>query len=628
MKERLNILFPGGFKPLHSAHIMLAQNAYDKLSSIYDVHIYFIIGAKERDGIPADPTIKLMNKMFKNVPYMDVMVCLSGSPLRMAYNIAGEKEFGDGYYTLLSSTKESDYKRSEDFCKAFLSTGKYYTEGVTPLFVGPFSAPIEFTHRTDQFNNTPISSSVLRMDLANDDFSNFFSGYRLLLETRWMDNEMLESYYNDLRAHINVSVEESIVYQKLNEGGLGGHISHPYEINEMKFTDLFSLVTKLFAGEIQDITEKVDGMNLFASVNLEGEPIFARNLSHIRKEPFTLSDIERNGMWAGKPTVSDAFVEGARCIAEIFSHIPDAVNFFNRIDVNWDLTHRKWVNFEVVDPNNVNVINYSDKMVLVHSIKLVEYRNPDGIFYADYDRGQEQVDIDKIGEAIAETVYKDTSIGFTPKVLMDKYSEGATEAAETCDKILELINEYGISQIDTIGDFKAAMAVSYLSSKTGFKDLSPEITQNLARRWMCGDGPNMQWFKSKIDDGTYVMIRDFEKNMLTDFKRKINRPLEMILAKAGNKILKQIKGTINSKNQQNIKDSIKKRIVATIDRLEKEGDDKSKDRLEQLLAKMETLDNTINAIEGIVFEYEGRLIKITGSFGTINQILGMNYSLS
>lgn len=629
MKERLNILFPGGFKPVHSAHIMLAQNAYDKLSAVHDVHIYFIISKTERDGIPAQPSIDFMKKMFETVPYMDLIVCDSGSPLRMAYTITGEKRFGDGYYTILSSTKELDWKRTEEFCKAFLRNGKYYTPGVKPLLVGPFSAPLEFSHRTDHFNGCPMSSLVLRQDLINDEFENFFSGYRLLIETKWITNEMLDKYYNDLRTNTGLFIGESIVYNQLNEGGVGGHICNPYEINEMSFTDLFSLVTDLFTGNIEDVTEKVDGMNLYASVNLKGEPIFARNKYHISEHPFLLDDIRRNGMWAKTPVISDAFREGAYAIAAVFNNIPNTVDFFNTVNVNGKLRFRKWVNFEVVDPNSVNVISYSTRMILIHSIELIGYDSPDGIFYPDYDRSLEQAELDRIGEAIAKTTYKDTSIGLTPKVILDKHAENADEAKEICDDIFDLISEYGISQLDTIGDFMLASAKRYLSTKSEFKHLSPDMIERIARYLLKDEEANgLLWFRKFLSNDDFIKLRAFRRSKRTEFKRTIGRPLEMILAKAGNKILKNLKNTINSKNQDAVKGDIKKRILSAIDTLENSKDEKSKDRLEQLLAKMETLDNTVNAIEGIVFEYKGRLIKITGSFGIINQIIQMGQSLS
>lgn len=628
MKKKLFILFPGGFKPLHSAHIMLAQNAYEKMSPGLDTHIYFIISRTERDGIPAQPSIDLMNKMFADVPYMHVIVCDSGSPLRMAYTIAGEKRFGDGYYTLMSSTKESDWRRTEDFCRAFSENGKYYTPGVEPLFVGPFSAPLTFARRTDEFEGEPISSTVLRNDLANDDFSNFFSGYRLLLETRWMTNEMLDEYYNRLRTDMGHFIGESTVYNRLNEGGVSGHISHPYEIKNMRFSDLFGLITKLFSGEITDITEKVDGMNLYASVNLRGEPIFARNKYHISQQPFLLDDIKRNGMWAKTKTIGDSFREGAYAVAAVFNNMENPVEFFNTVDVNGNLTYRKWVNLEVVDPDNVNVINYPARMILVHSVVLIGYSSPDGIFYPDYDKVQEQTDKETLGKAIDKTVYEDTSIGFTPKVIIDKCNEYIEDAVEVCDDIADLMSEYGISQTDTIGDFMTASAVNVLSKKPEFGHIPQETLSMIAGYLMRNDdAQDMRSLGKYLSKDDFIKVRNIKRGKLTEFKRLVGRPLEMILAKAGNKIIKNLKNTINSDRQDTVRKDVKTRIVAAIDAIEK-GDEKSKDKLEQLLAKMETLDNTVNAAEGIVFEYNGQLVKITGSYGIINQILQMNHSLS
>ena len=141
------------------------------------------------------------------------------------------------------------------------------------------------------------------------------------------------------------------------------------------------------------------------------------------------------------------------------------------------------------------------------------------------------------------------------------------------------------------------------------------------------DAQDLKSLGKYLSKDDFIKVRNIKRGKLTEFKRLVGRPLEMILAKAGNKIIKNLKNTINSDRQDTVKKDVKNRIMAAIDAMEK-GDEKSKDKLEQLLAKMETLDNTVNAAEGIVFEYNGQLVKITGSFGIINQILQMNHNLS
>lgn len=627
MKKKLFILFPGGFKPIHCGHIMLAENAYKNMSQEYDTEIYFIVSPKDRGDIAAKSTVDFLNGICKKAPYMHVVETVEcSSPIRYAYILTQTKVMGDGCYCMLASTKDTDIKRARDFFKAFDTFGKYHTDGVEPILMENVSIPLEFTSRTDEFQYTPISSSVLRMDIANNDFESFFDGYRLLVEMRWIDDMDVKAYFNDLRACMGVSIEESILMYHLNEGGLGGHIMHPYEVNNMQFTELFDLICNLMAGKVQDITEKVDGMNLFASVDLDGEPIFARNLSHIRKAPFRLKDMI--GMWSDRKNVSNAFIEGSRAVSEVFSHISNPIKFFNTVDINGNLILRKWVNFEVVNPENVNVINYGEKMILIHSIKQAIYNNPDGIIFdrQNYSKEMEQKDKTVLGDAIAISNYNNTHMMLTPNVVLEKQANAAEEAEEILNDITDVISEYGISQLQTIGDYKIAAMMRFFNTRKEFKNIDSAVLTELAKRWVYEAGPNLIWFKQQVDSNTYNIIREFEKNNLTALKNKITRPLEIVIAKAGNKILKQAKNTLTSKNKDNITDNIKKRIVSTIDKAEKMND-QQKDKLEQLLAKINSLDNTVNAIEGIVIEYKGSLLKITGSFGIINQILNLGYNL-
>jgi hypothetical protein len=553
---------------------------------------------------------------------MDVILSTDPSPIRTAYNMTGEKIFGDGIYALLSSTKESDIKRSHDFYKAFSPEGKYYTEGVKSAFLEPVSAPIEFTHRDDEFDNTPISASVLRMDLMKSDFHRFFCGYRLLLETKWIDDDMLTDYYNELKAHIKTVMDEGIVYTVLNEGGLGGHISHPYEIDDMRFTDMFELITNLFSGTTEDVTEKVDGMNLFASMDTYGNPIFARNLSHISKSPFMLKDMESGVMWSDRPHISDSFLDGAREVAKIFNSIPNAVDFFNVIDNNGNLAYRKWVNLEIVDPRSENVIVYSGKMIMIHAIKKV-VNSPDGTFFDEYPREMEQADKAILGKAVEKVKQGGSNVGMSPNVILKKYQNAVDEAIPFIDEIMDVISEYDIKQTDTIGDYRYAVILDYIFTHAPYYEMDEYTKKELARRWTWGKGPILTWFRKMVTPEIYNEIKDFENSKLKQLKKKVIAPFETIFGKIGNKVIKDVNGIINSDNTELVSNAIKKKLLSVIDDIEKGGTESEKDNLEQLLVKLNSLDNIINATEGIVFSYNGSLLKLTGSFAVLNRILSL-----
>jgi hypothetical protein len=63
-------------------------------------------------------------------------------------------------------------------------------------------------------------------------------------------------------------------------------------------------------------------------------------------------------------------------------------------------------------------------------------------------------------------------------------------------------------------------------------------------------------------------------------------------------------------------------LKSTVDELRSTASEKTRSKLEYELNRLQELDNKINAEEGITFMYKGRLMKLTGSFAPLNQILG------
>ena len=619
MKKKLFILFPGGFKPVHAAHIFLAENAYKTMSEEYDPEIYFLVSPKTRGELSTESTVRFLRKVEERAPYMHVSIpedCLS--PIRHAYILTQTKAFGDGCYCMLSSTKGSDIKRARDFFRAFDTFGKYYTEGVEPILIESVSIPLEFTSRDDEFQYTPISSNVLRMDLANDDFENFFDGYRLLVECRWVDGDDVKRYYDDLRTDMGVSVEEGIAIQHLNEGGLGGHIFHPYEIDDMTFADLSELIIKLFCGDITDVTEKIDGMNLFASVDLDGEAIFARNLGHISEMPYRLKDLANPDNWRGGSTVSKAFRKGAETIAKVFSNMGNtAVGFFNVTDEQGNFIERKWINVEIVDPDNTNIIPYTKSMVLFHDI-LVAAESPDGIFWKDDENMQEDLEyLNSMSEGKAKT---------DGKVILEKNQKAEEEVAPFLNTLNDIRSDFELIETATVLDYKKAALIKFISSK--FKKVDWEILDALGERWLGNKGKsvyNLYWFKQRMDPETYGKMREFEKNELPALKKKIIKPLELLFIKIGNKIISKTKNLVNAGSKNKVKKQIRKQILDIIELIDKNGTESDKDKLEQLLVKLDQVKNTINASEGIVFRYKNKMLKLTGSFSIISAMNNIKY---
>ena len=68
----------------------------------------------------------------------------------------------------------------------------------------------------------------------------------------------------------------------LLEGGVGGHMNHPYDNDELTFGQLKDLLRSAVAGELRG-TEKTDGQNLFISFDIDSQKAKAiRNKTQIK----------------------------------------------------------------------------------------------------------------------------------------------------------------------------------------------------------------------------------------------------------------------------------------------------------------------------------------------------------
>ena len=70
---------------------------------------------------------------------------------------------------------------------------------------------------------------------------------------------------------------------------------------------------------------------------------------------------------------------------------------------------------------------------------------------------------------------------------------------------------------------------------------------------------------------------------------------------------------------------MKKRIDKTIKDVKKSGDPKKIEKLKLELKRLNSIGGSKKIVpnEGIVFQYKGNTFKLTGTFASVNQILGI-----
>ena len=99
-------------------------------------------------------------------------------------------------------------------------------------------------------------------------------------------------------------------------------------------------------------------------------------------------------------------------------------------------------------------------------------------------------------------------------------------------------------------------------------------------------------------------------------------PLDTFFGKLGNAIIKQCDGIINAGVESEVIQQLKSDLEDVVKDVRTNGSIELNDKLTYQLNRLARLGDEINPVEGIVFRYKGKLMKLTGSFSSCNAVLG------
>jgi hypothetical protein len=198
------LLFPGGFKPFHDGHLSILESHISNIDKIHINKVYIIISPKNREYITADSTLWFLTQIKNQLVdiyniNLEINISDMPSPITKCYNIVNHGEFGEKY-CLVTSNKDTDLKRKDEFVKNYLYTGKYYDllKGEQSIYINADIEPIYYKNRTDNKNNIPISSMIIRNDIINNDYINFRSAYDYMLSNHIVSENLLKIYFKKI----------------------------------------------------------------------------------------------------------------------------------------------------------------------------------------------------------------------------------------------------------------------------------------------------------------------------------------------------------------------------------------------------------------------------------------------
>ena len=400
--------------------------------------------------------------------------------------------------------------------------------------------------------------------------------------------------------------------QLVMEGGAAGHMSHPFDEKDLTFGDFKKIVEYGLKGELNfedETTEKTDGQNVFATFQ-DGEAKFARNKTEL-KNPMDLNTFKQK--FEGHPSkmVEDTFQMAAEDLAQALSKLSSK-------DLEVFDNGKNFMNMELIYSKNPNVIYYDRDVIQFHGIKITDGEG--NIIGEDTNPAKSIV---KALEKVNANVGKVFTV-IPPQVIkLGKDLDFDKNKQKFIKKIEDLKNKYNLSDSDEVMMYHESWWREQIEEN--FSDLPQDVKEGMLLRWAYDDKKtlNMRSLAKLIGKEGAEKVKAFDKKKATLYKQNI-RPFEDLFLELGSIILKNASNFVAA-NPDKEAQRLHNQIRSEAEKIKKTG---GEDQVAKVMAELERLDRiggieSIIPTEGLVFRYKGKVMKLTGTFAAINQLMGI-----
>jgi hypothetical protein len=321
-------------------------------------------------------------------------------------------------------------------------------------------------------------------------------------------------------------------------------------------------------------------------------------------------------MFADHPSelVRDTFTFAAQDLASTLTKLSanDQIKYFN--------DGKNFMNMELIYSKNPNVINYDRDVIQFHGIK-----ETDGEGNIIGDMGARSAkDIAKLLDAVNAKTGKVFNI-IPPQVLkLRKDVDFDDRLPYFMKKIDALQTQYKLAGHDEVSRYHEMWWRDEIEKSFG--DLSQDIKEGLLLRWAYDDKKtlNMRQVAKQITPEQMEFLRKYDK---VDVKKKYKeniRPFEDLFLEFGSIVLKNASNFVAASPDAEMQ-RLHNEIRTEAAKIKKGGSVDQIIKVEAELARLDRIGGIESIIptEGLVFKYNGKIYKLTGTFAAINQLLGI-----
>jgi hypothetical protein len=415
---------------------------------------------------------------------------------------------------------------------------------------------------------------------------------------------------------INIAKKHKFVTENkkmISEGGAYGHMSHPFDTDiNLTFGQLKDIVNRALEGSLEFTREKTDGQALAISWR-DGRLVAARNKGHLKNKGENALDIKGvSDKFQGRGGLSDAYNYAMKDLSTAIKSLSDKQR---------DKIFKQgacFMNLEVIYPTSVNVIPYGQALLVFHGT--MEF-NEEGVAIG------ENGEAARILAGMIKQVNKDVQDNYTiqgpPIVKLPKSQDLSKKRSKYSSQISKLQKEFGLKDTDGVANYHQAWWEQWVD-KNSPSTLDNKTKMGLVKRWAFMDKGFRLDKKNITDEKTLEWAKKTDKDDQKKIGKKNLMKFEQIFLGLGAEVLEFTSSALTVNPDSAVRD-MKKRIDKTIKDVKKSGDPKKIEKLKLELGRLNSIGGSKKIVpnEGIVFLYKGNTFKLTGTFASVNQILGI-----
>ena len=403
----------------------------------------------------------------------------------------------------------------------------------------------------------------------------------------------------------------------ITEGGAYGHMAHPFDTEmNLTFGDLKTIISNALNGKLEFTREKTDGQALAISYRDDKGLIAARNGGHLKNSGENALDISGvASKFQGRGGLTDAYNFAMEDLSKAIKGLSKAQRdkVFNQ--------GSSFMNIEVIFPTSVNVIPYGQPLLVFHGTM-------------DYDENGKAIGADTSSarilagmiKQINQDVQKNYTIQGPPVVNLPQSVELSKLQGKYYSQLNKVQKEFKLKDSNGVADYHQAWWEQYVD-KNSPSTLDNKTKMALVKRWAFYDNSFRLNKKNITDSKVLAWATKTDKQDKAKISKTNLRKFEDIFLGVGADVLSFMSSALTVNPDKAVRD-MKKRLDSTIKEVGKSGDPKKIAKLKMELERLAAVGGKDKIVpnEGIVFTYKGGTYKLTGTFASLNQILGLFYS--